>query len=155
MLLRGRIDLEVRRSYKEANMEYDRFIGHVQHRARLGTFEEAVKATRAALETLGRRLAGGAPGNLAAQLPTEIGRYLTEQEGTQESFSLDEFFERVANEEGVDLPKAVYHARVVIEVLREAVGDNTVNKARDQLPDEWRPLFDAGSEGKMPGGDTD
>ncbi len=131
-------------------MEYDRFIGHVQHRAELGTFEGAVTATRATLQTLGRRLAGGAPGNLAAQLHKEIGRYLTEQEGQQESFSLDEFFDRVCKEEGVDLPQSVYHARVVVEVLREAVGDATVNKIREQLPDDWARLFEAGSEGRMP-----
>jgi uncharacterized protein (DUF2267 family) len=131
-------------------MDYDRFIGHVQHRARLGTFEDAVTATRATLETLGRRLAGGAPGNLAAQLPKEIGRYLTEQEGQQESFSLDEFFDRVCKEEGVDLPESVHHARVVIEVLKEAVGDDTFNKLRAQLPDDWNRLFEAGSQGEMP-----
>jgi uncharacterized protein (DUF2267 family) len=133
-------------------MEYDRFIGHVQHRARLGTFEEAVTATRATLETLGRRLAGGSPGNLAAQLPTEIGRYLTAQEGGQESFSLDEFFDRVCKEEGVDLPESVFHARVVMEVLGEAVGENTFIKLRAQLPEDWNRLFEAGSEGAMPAG---
>lgn len=134
-------------------MDYDRFIGHVQHRAKLGTFEEAVRATRATLETLGRRLAGGAPGNLAAQLPQEIGRYLEEQEDVQESFSLDEFFERVAREEGRDLPEAVYHARVVVEVLREAVGDSALKKVSGQLPEEWSRLFEAGSEGPMPRND--
>jgi uncharacterized protein (DUF2267 family) len=134
-------------------MEYDRFIGHVQHRARLGTFEDAVTATRATLETLGSRLAGGAPGNLAAQLPREIGRYLTEQEGRQESFSLEEFLDQVSKEEAVDLPGSVYHARVVMEVLREAVGDETFNKLRAQLPDDWSRLFDAGSQGQMPAGD--
>lgn len=134
-------------------MEYDRFIGHVQHRARLGTFEEAVTATRATLETLGRRLAGGAPGNLAAQLPKEIGRYLTEQDAKQESFSLEEFFNQVCKEEGVDLPESVYHARVVMEVLGEAVGDETFSKLRAQLPDDWSRLFEAGSQGKMPAGD--
>lgn len=77
------------------------------------------------------------------------GRFLTEQEERQESFTLDEFFTQVSKEEEVDLPESVHHARVVIEVLREAVGDEAVNKVRDQLPDEWKPLFDAGSSGQM------
>lgn len=123
-------------------MEYDRFIGLVQNRARLGTFEDAVTATRATLEVLGSRLAGGAPGNLAAQLPQEIGRYLTQQEGKQESFSLDEFFDRVSRSEAHDLPESVFHARVVVDVLREAVGDSTLSKVRRQLPEEWGRLLD-------------
>jgi uncharacterized protein (DUF2267 family) len=124
-------------------MEFDRFIGLVQNRARLGDFEDAVAATRATLQVLGTRLAGGAPGNLAAQLSPEIGRYLREGEGSQESFSLDEFFERVSRSEGADLPDSVFHARVVVDVLREAVGNETVEKAREQLPEEWGRLFDA------------
>lgn len=130
-------------------MEYDRFIGHVQHRARLGTFEDGVKATRATLETLGLRLAGGAAGNLGAQLPTEIGRYLSEQEDSQETLSLDEFFRRVAKQEGVDEPESAFHARVVLEVLGEAVGGETLNKIRDQLPDDWQALFHSGSSGQI------
>lgn len=130
-------------------MEYERFLGLVQSRAQLASLEDAVKATRATLETLGSRLSGGAPGNLAAQLPEEIGRYLTDQEGKQQRSTLEEFFNRVSRAEGENLPDSVYHARVVIEVLREAAGDEPVNKVRDQLPDDWNPLFDAGSSGEM------
>lgn len=124
-------------------MEFDRFIGLVQNRARLGDFEDAVAATRATLQVSGTRLAGGEPGNLAAQLPPEIGRFLTEGEGRQESFSLEEFFERVSQAEGAELPGSVFHAQVVIDVLREAVGGQTLDKARDQLPGDWARLFNA------------
>jgi uncharacterized protein (DUF2267 family) len=126
-------------------MDYDRFLGLVQNRARMADPQEAVAATRATLETLGRRLAGGAPGNLAAQLPQEIGRYLVNQESRQESFSVDEFFEKVSRAEGADLPDSVFHAKVVLDVVREAVGDATVDKVCEQLPDEWRRFFDATS----------
>lgn len=126
-------------------MDYDRFLGLVQNRARMADPQEAVAATRATLETLGQRLAGGAPGNLAAQLPREIGQYLVNQEHRQESFSVDEFFERVNRAEQVDLPDSVFHAKVVLDVAKEAVGDATVDKVRGQLPDEWRRLFDAAS----------
>jgi uncharacterized protein (DUF2267 family) len=126
-------------------MDYDRFLGLVQNRGRMADPQEAVAATRATLETLGRRLAGGAPGNLAAQLPQEIGRYLVNQESRQESFSVDEFFEKVSRAEGADLPDSVFHAKVVLDVVREAVGDATVDKVCEQLPDEWRRFFDATS----------
>lgn len=124
-------------------MDYDRFIGLVQNRARMADTQEAVAATRATLETLGRRLAGGAPGNLAAQLPQEIGRYLTNEDSRQESFSLDEFFENVSRAEAVDLPDSIFHAKVVIDVMKEAVGDATIEKLRKQLPDEWSRLFNS------------
>ncbi|HEX2178398.1 MAG TPA: DUF2267 domain-containing protein [Actinomycetota bacterium] len=126
-------------------MDYDRFLGLVQHRARMADPQEAVAATRATLETLGRRLAGGAPGNLAAQLPREIGQHLLSQESRQESFSVDDFFEKVSAAEQAELPDSVFHAKVVLDVVKEAVDDATVDKVYQQLPDEWRRLFDAAS----------
>lgn len=123
-------------------MDFDRLIGQVQHRTRLGTKDEAIKATRATLSTLGSRLAGGAPGNLAAQLPEEVGHYLLEGDSQVESFSLDDFYRRVAAEEGIDLPESRWHALAVIGVLRDAVGDDTLDHARAQLPEEWSPLFE-------------
>lgn len=129
-------------------MRYDEFVGHVQNRARLGTEGEAVRAIHATLETLGERLYGGEAHNLAAQLPQEIGAYL-EQPTTNESFGLDEFFDRVRMREGIDLPDSVYHARVVIEVLKEAVNPGVLDKVLDQLPAEYDQLFKVGSKGKM------
>ncbi len=53
-------------------MQYDEFIGQVQHRARLANSEQAVRATRATLETLGRRLFGGEMAHVRSQLPPEF-----------------------------------------------------------------------------------
>ena len=52
-------------------MKHDEFIGRVQHYARLASRGDAERATRATLETLGERLAGGEPKDLASQLPPE------------------------------------------------------------------------------------
>lgn len=128
-------------------MEYHEFVGQVQHRARLGTEGEAVRAIHATLESLGERLFGGEAHNLAAQLPQEIGDYL-ERPIESESFDLDEFYDRVSVREGVDLPDAVYHARVVIEVLREAVTPALMDKIMAQFPEEYNQLFDTGSRGR-------
>lgn len=69
----------------------------------------------------------------------------------KESFALDEFFRRVAEREGagVDLPQAVFHARVVMEVVQEAVSPGQIDDVRAQLPAEYDPLFEAGSTGEM------
>lgn len=131
-------------------MQHDEFIGQVQNRARLSSRGDAELATRATLETLAERLAGGEPFNAAAQLPRGIAEYLRhEYAGSGERFSLDEFFRRVSQRESVGLPDAVHHARVVIEVLSEAISSGEINDIRSQLPSEFDPLFEAGSQGRM------
>jgi uncharacterized protein (DUF2267 family) len=134
-------------------VEHDEFIGQVQQRARLGSRGDAERATRATLETLGERIADGAAKNLAAQLPHEIGEHLRRvapaQEGTGEQFSLDDFFDRVTEREGIDPPDAVFHSRVVLEVTDEATTGSLMTKVREQFPAEFDRLFDAGSTGRM------
>jgi uncharacterized protein (DUF2267 family) len=131
-------------------MQHDEFIGQVQHRARLSSRGDAEVATRATLETLAERLAGNEPSNAASQLPRGIADYMQHIDaGMGERFSLDEFFQRVSVREGVELPQAVFHARAVIEVLQEAVSQGEINDIRAQLPEEFNPLFDAGSQGTM------
>jgi uncharacterized protein (DUF2267 family) len=130
---------------------HDEFIGQVQQRARLSSRGDAERATRVVLETLAERLGGGEPKDLASQLPPEIGRHLLHaRAGTGESFSLDDFFERVSTREGVDRPDAVQHARAVIAVLQEAVSPGELDDVQSQLPPDFDRLFKAGSEGAMP-----
>jgi uncharacterized protein (DUF2267 family) len=129
-------------------MQHQEFLGEVQHHGRMSSLAEAERATAATLSTLAERLAGGAAGNLAAQLPPETAAYMRDVEFA-EAFSLDEFFQRVSRREGVDLPKSVHHARAVIDVLRQAVSEGALQHVRDQLPEEWAPLFESGSEGEM------
>lgn len=129
-------------------MQYDEFVGEVQNRARLPSQGDAVRAIQATLETLAERIAAGEASDLAAQLPPELGTFLRDVEET-ERFPVDDFFLRVAAKETADLPDAVHHARAVIAVLQEAVTAGEIEDVRAQLPDEYGPLFEAGSEGEM------
>jgi uncharacterized protein (DUF2267 family) len=130
-------------------MQYDEFVGQVQNRAHLPSQGEAVAAIRATLETLAERLTKGESDHLSAQLPREIAAYLRPATLLgQESLTLDQFFARVSDREGVDLPKSVHHARVVAEVLREAVSPGEFDDMLAQLPDEYNQLFQ-GSTGKI------
>src|SRR5437763_16329536 len=132
-------------------MKYDEFISQVQRRADLASREEAERATRAAMETLGERLAGGEAKDLAAQLPPEIAQYLQQAyAGIQEKFSLDEFFWRVSQREGVDLTESTYHARVVIALLSEVVTLGEIENIKSQLPKDFAKLFDVENEGNLP-----
>ncbi len=129
-------------------MDYSDFIGRVQNRAKMGTEEDAVQATRVTLETLSERLAKAEADDLAAQLPEEIGRFM-EIDKESERFSVDEFFKRISEKSNVKIQDAAYHARVVIEVLSEAVSEGELDDVRNQLPDDYNPLFEAGSTGEM------
>lgn len=55
-------------------MKHDEIIGQVQHRAHLSSRGDAEIATRATLETLAERLAGGEVNDLASQLSAEYAR---------------------------------------------------------------------------------
>lgn len=131
-------------------MKHDEFIGQVQHRARLSSRGDAERATSATLETLGERLAGGEAKDFASQLPPHLAKYaLSGLAGMGERYTLDEFYRRVSDREGVDLPKAIFHARAVIEVLQEAISPGEIKDIRAQLPAEYNNLFEAGSQGGM------
>ena len=129
-------------------MNYNDFIGNVQNKAKMPSQEEAIKATRATLETLSERLAGGEPHDIAAQLPDEIAVFM-KGTGDGEQFDSNEFLNRVSKREGMDLPVATYHVRVVFDVLKEAVTQGGINHLKDQLPNDYHRFFE-GSEGKMP-----
>ncbi|MFL5654577.1 MAG: DUF2267 domain-containing protein [Ktedonobacteraceae bacterium] len=64
--------------------------------------------------------------------------------------TLDEFFELVSEREGVDLPDATFHARVVIGVLTEAVSLGEIQDVRVQLPAAFAQLFNVANEGDLP-----
>lgn len=133
-------------------MKYDEFIAQVERRTGLDSRDAAIRATAATLETLAERLAGGEAKDLSSQLPPEIGVYLQQPfAGAGEPFSLDEFFRRVGDREGVSLADATYHARIIIALISEVVTMGEIENVRAQLPAEFRQLFDVKYEGEVPG----
>jgi uncharacterized protein (DUF2267 family) len=121
-------------------MKGEQFIAEVKNLAELGSNEDAQKATRATLETLKERLAGNEPSNLASQLPPEVASYV-EGEGGREAFSVEEFYGRVAQKEGVSYDEAVKHARAVAAVVQTAVTGGELDDVRSQLGNEYGELF--------------
>lgn len=89
-------------------MKYHEFVKEVLERGHMASREEAEQATQATLRTLSERLAGGEPHDLASQLPPELAEYVRyDEEQKSDPFSLEEFFRRVTQKEGVDEPDAV------------------------------------------------
>ena len=122
-------------------MNYKEFVGQVQHRLEYAQFGQAVRASRAVLTTLGERLQEGEATDLASPLPMEIDRYLRDADHGQR-FDYQEFLDRVADREGVDRSDANYHAQQILAVVGEVVPPGNVEKVRDQLPEDFEPLFE-------------
>lgn len=131
-------------------MKHDAFIGQVQNRMDLPSRGEAEAVTRGVLETLGERIPEALAEKLAAQLPPEIGENLRRTEilagaGSGERFSREEFTRRIAERARLDEPRALYAARVVLEVVREATTEGITDRLHDVLPEELRALLEQGS----------
>jgi uncharacterized protein (DUF2267 family) len=116
----------------------------VQKSAGIDTHDHADKAVRATLTVLGRRLSTEAR-DLAAQLPPEYAACLSDDPQV-ERFDLDEFYRRVASEEGpwVTPEQARQHARAVTAALREAVGAE-YRHLLSQLPQDYADLVHTGN----------
>ncbi|GAA1619215.1 hypothetical protein GCM10009744_02330 [Kribbella alba] len=122
-------------------MKHHEMVAAVKRAADLSSTEEAERALRATLRTLGERLAGGEPFDLASQLPGELQDELPPL-GPGEPFGLDEFYRRVAEREGTDAEQARRHARAVMAVLRDAVSSGEFDDVLAQLPKEYADLTD-------------
>lgn len=122
-------------------MNYKEFVGQVQHRLEFGEFGDAVRATRATLTTLGERLEEGEATDLASPLPKEIDLFLEASESGQR-FSYEEFLDRVSERAHVDRSEANYQAQQMVALLGEVVPEGNLEKVRNQLPEDYEPLFE-------------
>lgn len=122
-------------------MNYNEFVGAIQHRLELAHPGQAVRATRAVLTTLGERLHEGEATDLASPLPMEIDRFLNDADSGQR-FDYDEFLTRVSERGHVDRSTANRHAQVVLAVVADVVPPGNIEKARNQLPDDFEGLFE-------------
>ncbi|GAD52644.1 hypothetical protein MBEHAL_1404 [Halarchaeum acidiphilum MH1-52-1] len=121
-------------------MKHDEFVGDVQHRLELASRGEAIRATRAVLETLAERLQADEAADLAGPLPMEIDRFLHEADSGQ-IFDFDEFVARVSQRARVEPADAVFYAKVVVDVVEDSVPDTELDDVTAQLPDEYDELF--------------
>jgi uncharacterized protein (DUF2267 family) len=121
-------------------MKADQFIKEVMNRAGLSTRQQAIDATHATLAVLGERLFGGEKEDLAAQLPPELQVYLLEADVSRR-FDLEEFFERIGEEEGVGVDEASKHAKAVVSVLCDSVTPGEIMDVRSQLSKDYDVLF--------------
>jgi uncharacterized protein (DUF2267 family) len=104
--------------------------------------EDAERATRATIATLGERLSAGEAQDISEQLPEPL-RLLLVDKGKAEGFHLDEFVHRVAEREGVPEPIAERHARAVFAALGGAISPKELKDLASELPKDFEPLLQA------------
>lgn len=123
------------------------FIDAVQRSGDIDSPEAARHITRATLETLGEHIAEGQEDDLAAHLPRELADALT-RNGPEppESFSFEEFLERVSGRAGIEKSSAIDGVRAVIRVLTDVVDEQEIHDTREQLPSEFDLVFEPGEQ---------
>ena len=120
---------------------YERFITTIQQKAGI-SWDEAERAARATLRTLGRRIAWGEARDIAEDLPHELRTWLLEDaRGDAEPFDAQEFIRRVAEEERVDPGTAAEHIRTVFTALARLVRGDEIEDLRAQLPRDFDRLL--------------
>lgn len=135
---------------------YTDFMGEVQHRIGAGRQAEAVRTTRAVLETLGERVDEGGAIDVASPLPMEVDRYLLQVDHGQQ-FDYDGFVDRVQRRiayddleldasygapSEIDESEAVFRARAVVALLSELVPGGEIANVEHQLPPAFDDLFE-------------
>ncbi|MFP3896178.1 MAG: DUF2267 domain-containing protein [Anaerolineales bacterium] len=129
-------------------MQYEEFVNRVQDRGEFASRDEAIKATRAILSTLGECLYQTERRHLASQLPKELKEFVHEYVDASEPirrracFTLGEFYNRVAARADVTQGPAMERARAVVTVLREAVPEGEWAHVIREMPDDYGELLE-------------
>ncbi|MBX0293658.1 DUF2267 domain-containing protein [Haloarcula nitratireducens] len=127
-------------------MNEHEFLAAVERRTDVESDNEAHVVADATLQTLSDRIVQGEAEDIASQLPRQLADSLTAGPVEAEEFSASEFTDRVETREAdlgtLDDPDGEEHAQAVLEVLGEAVSGGELDDAREQLPDEFDPLFE-------------
>lgn len=123
----------------------EKFFEAVQHGSNLGSTAATRDVTVATLQTLGEHISEGQEDDLTPALPDELSEALVgSHPRAPESFSFKEFIALVSKRAGIDESAALKQSRVVLDVLAETVGEREIQDTRDQLPDEFDLVFEAG-----------
>lgn len=123
-------------------MTYDDLLGRVAVGAGLEK-EEANRVTRAFFQTLAKRLGNDEAREFATQLPTELQDTLAPTDPDVETFSVDEFLDRVGEEAGIEPARVEQAAHAVWRVVNDAVSNGELGDVESQLPDAFVTLFEA------------
>ena len=125
-------------------MNHQQIVDNVARRAELPTRRSAEHALRAVLETLAERISPSSALALAEKLPVESGVYLQDVPPARPSEkNLESFLDRIAGRLALTRPDATRVSRAVISVIGDAAGEEAIRRPREELPFEWRVIFES------------
>jgi uncharacterized protein (DUF2267 family) len=123
-------------------MDYESFLAIVAQHGVDGS-EDAERASRATLRTVGERIGREEARQLAAQLPPELAPWIATM-SPAERFGADEFVRRVARREGIEAAIARHHVCAVFDALARTVSDDEWHDLVSELPSSFAPLLPRG-----------
>jgi uncharacterized protein (DUF2267 family) len=121
-------------------MDYQTFIDRLEDRADLWSRDKAEKLAKTTVEVLGETLSTPERTWMMNHLPAPLGDALTRTWGDQ-TFDLDEFYDRISHREGLVDDFAAQQSRVVCRVLAEQLDDDVLDYLLDHLPAPFPALF--------------
>lgn len=123
-------------------------MSRVQDLAALESSGQAREVIFAVLETLGERLSKAEREHCAAQLPNELKEYLLKRPNTQ-SFTFEDFYNRVQARAHVGFPDAVKGTRAVMRVLQDAISAGEMEDIFSELPSDYRNCLASPASGDL------
>lgn len=121
-------------------MTYDTFIDSIRRQTGLESAAEAEQMVASVLRVWGEVLVSSDREALAAQLPPSIREPLSSRHADQD-FGLEEFYQRIGQEEHVNEGRAKESAQVVAQTLMRAVDGEIATRIRRRLPSEFEEIL--------------
>lgn len=123
-------------------MKYEEFLARVRERGEYVDQAEAERVTYAVLRVLATRLPPGELKDLAAQLPGPLGESLQIDPGAvTESYGVDEFCRRVAEQAGTRPATAEWDASAVLSTVADNISGGELNQLISLLPSGYAALL--------------
>jgi uncharacterized protein (DUF2267 family) len=131
-------------------MKYQEFLNKVQQYGDIDNRDEAIRATQATVRTLAERVTFGEAKDFISQLPQELKSIVLQRtpQTQAQSFSVDEFVQRVALIEDQPDAKGRKHAEAVMHAIQEALDPGELADLKSQLPKDFNAMLEGLGENR-------
>ncbi|GAA2361345.1 hypothetical protein GCM10009854_45840 [Saccharopolyspora halophila] len=123
-------------------MKHDEFIANVRRLGEYDSTQHADHVTRCVLGVLGARMTDEEAGDLAAQLPGDLGAALRSEPEPMPTLSAEQFTSAVAARlDGASNETARWDTSAVLATVAESIDGGELNQVLSQLPSGYATFF--------------
>jgi uncharacterized protein (DUF2267 family) len=122
-------------------LKYQEFVARVRERGEYDSSAEAQQVISVVVTALAERLQPDEARQLGAQLPAELGDFLSVAAGGGLREGVTEFLRKVSDGTGATERTAEWDASAVLSTIADAVSGGELNDVLTQLPSGYAPLF--------------